>query len=198
MNPAPSRGVSPPVKRLVSFYRLAHPEETKCAACKSSLRIVCVKQPSPEHPRGVFSARPCAACKSRPKPVAPNKVKPWFRGQTGVLSALHKRIKAALCCESLGFVSEQAIGPYRCDEVHHEKRVVIEINGDYVHANPKLHKPDDVIVLERDRYKASERWARDAEREKRLEALGYRVFVVWESDDMDVARESLWWLLRNC
>ncbi len=176
---------------LAAIYRQANPQETTCQSCGASLAVRCAKKPSREHPRGVFEVSPCAKC----KPV--NKVAPWFRGQRRELSALHRKVRDALCLDALGFEPEQRVGPFRCDDVHHAKRIVVEVHGDYVHANPAKHKASDVIRLERATYTAREKWADDASRTARLEALGYRVLVVWESDDLDAAREALWSLLRE-
>lgn len=176
---------------LTALYRQSHKAETTCEDCGSARAVRCAKKPSRENPRGVFEVSPCVNC----KPV--NKVAPWFRKGARELTALHRKVRNALCLDALGFQPEQRVGPFRCDDVHHEKRVVVEVHGDYVHANPAKHKASDVIRLERATYTAREKWDDDAARTARLEALGYSVLVVWESDDLDTAREALWSMLRD-
>lgn len=113
------------------------------------------------------------------------------------MSALHKRIRHALCLDALGFVPEQWVEHYRCDDVHRKRRIVVEVNGDYVHANPRIYAPETVIVLESQRFTAQERWAADEKRRRTIKAAGYCVLTVWESDDIDAATAALWALLRE-
>lgn len=59
------------------------------------------------------------------------------------------------------------------------KNKIIEFNGDYWHANPKLYSESDTLFKSR---KASSIWEKDRERISWLESVGYRVLVVWEKD----------------
>lgn len=63
-----------------------------------------------------------------------------------------------------------------------EYKIVIECNGDYWHANPKLYKPDDIFNTWKGQKKSSEIWGRDNLRAKQIENFGYKVITVWESD----------------
>jgi len=112
---------------------------------------------------------------------------------SGRFSKVHVKWKEALGLERLGFASEQVVvGRYRCDEVHHKKKIIIEINGDYVHANPKFYKANDLIQLPKSiKYTAQEKWEADAKKIAALEAAGYKVLVIWESDDPDETKTSL-------
>jgi hypothetical protein len=58
------------------------------------------------------------------------------------------------------------------------KNCIIEFNGDYWHANPKLFLPEAVIRGK----KAMDIWARDELKLQTAKELGFRTFVVWESD----------------
>ena len=101
------------------------------------------------------------------------------------VSGLHRKVRDYLNLEELGFESEVVVGRYIVDEVHRKSRVILEVYGDYVHANPKLYSAEDVISLRgrSNSYTAAEKWAYDASRLKYLRALGYTVVVVWETDD---------------
>lgn len=107
------------------------------------------------------------------------------------LSRLHQRLRNELCLDELGFVSEQRIGSLIVDELNEDKKIIIEINGDYIHANPKFYKSDDVIITKFGSYAASEKWARDVHRKKVLEDLGYKVIVVWESDCVELLQKQI-------
>ena len=74
------------------------------------------------------------------------------------LSKLHVKIRNQLQLSKLGFKSEQPIGRYVVDELNIDKKVVIEINGDYTHANPVIFKSTDKIRLPRQEYSAKQKW----------------------------------------
>ena len=184
------------VGSLAALYRAANVSACTCATCGASLSAKCRKPPSAANPRGVFDVLPCGSCalaeRARNAPKAkPNNVAVAFRGQPKELTALHRRTREALNLDALGFVPEQKVGHFRCDDVNEALRVIVEVNGDYVHANPKLYKPTAKIVLEWARYTAKEKWAADASRAACLKRLGYSVFVVWESDNLEAARIAL-------
>jgi len=118
-------------------------------------------------------------------------VRLFFGSGFGHLSKLHRRLRETLQLDKFGFVSEQPILPYIVDELCASKKIVIEINGDYIHANPKKYSADDIIRIPGDSYTAAEKWERDAKKKAYLESKGYCVFVIWESDDMGEWRSKL-------
>jgi len=113
------------------------------------------------------------------------------------VTKLHKKIKAALELNNLGFKSEQLVDKYFADELNENKKIIIEINGDYVHANPKIYKEDEIIRLPNSCYTAKEKWEADRNKKEKLESLGYTIIVVWESDDLEQKRKELHELLTN-
>ena len=70
-----------------------------------------------------------------------------LKGLKNRLSKLHQKIKNELQLYKIGFVSEQRVDRYLVDELNENKKIIIEINGDYIHANPKIYKLDDIIRL---------------------------------------------------
>lgn len=64
--------------------------------------------------------------------------------------------------------------------------LVIEIYGDYWHANPTQHNPLDVFYRYEGRQTAQEIWDKDRERIEIFTNLGYNVEIVWESEVCDV------------
>jgi very-short-patch-repair endonuclease len=101
------------------------------------------------------------------------------------ITKIHKKIREVLNLKKLGFLSEQSVGKYFADELNEIKKIIIEINGDYVHANPKIYKPEDVIKLPNSKYTAAEKWESDKLKTDSLTAMGYRVITIWESDDLE-------------
>ena len=98
--------------------------------------------------------------------------------------------------EALGLVSEQQVGSDRVDERRRERKLISEINGDTVHANPKKYKARDVIVTARGTYTAREKWEADAKRIAALEARCNWVLVVWQSDGYATGTAALWEIIR--
>jgi very-short-patch-repair endonuclease len=164
--------------RLPELYRRAHPERFTCPKCCQSLGVRVVRTPCAAFPRGVAEAKPCGRCAQPSKP-AHRSDRPAYTENR--LSGLHRRIRVELGLAGEGFLPEQWVGPYRCDEVNYARKLVVEVNGDYVHANPALYDPDAWFVLGVQRFTARARWEEDAKRLAVLTSRGYRVLVVWES-----------------
>jgi very-short-patch-repair endonuclease len=110
-------------------------------------------------------------------------------------SKLHLRMIDSLQLRELGFIGEYTVGGYCVDEIHLDRKIIIEINGDYIHANPKYYSANDIIVLIGNSYTAEMKWEKDRKRQTKLESLGYTVFVIWESDTLDDIKEKLTTLL---
>ena len=59
-------------------------------------------------------------------------------------------------------------------------RNVIEVNGDYWHANPKKYDPSEKIIRNSTTMAASDKWEKDEEINRQMEMRGYRILTVWE------------------
>lgn len=109
-----------------------------------------------------------------------------------VSSYFHTKVKKSLKLESFDFISEQIIfyednGKKRyfvVDELNENKKLIIEINGDYVHANPNYYKADDIITVYSNVYFAQDKWKKDKKRLEILASLGYKVLIIWESEQI--------------
>ncbi len=100
----------------------------------------------------------------------------------GKYSALHRQVKNCMLVLGLtGFISEEQINKYVVDEINYDKGIVIEVNGDYWHANPNEYRPDDIISYPKGTRMASEVWEKDNIKINALKEK-YLVFVVWEFD----------------
>lgn len=114
---------------------------------------------------------------------------------SGKHSKLHQRISDQFELKKYGFESEKVIFRYRVDEINYDKKVIVEINGDYIHANPTKFKADDLIIVRKCQYLAQDKWNYDQKRQEALESLGFKVFVIWESDDLNKKKLELYQLL---
>ena len=108
-------------------------------------------------------------------------------------SKLHDKIKSWLNENfSLSLLSEQVIEgtKFIVDEVNFERKLIIEINGDFWHANPTIYDADDKLPHLGGVKLAKDIWERDHKRKKLLEQLGYKVVIIWESDWKDKNKRS--------
>lgn len=98
-------------------------------------------------------------------------------------SSLHKDVKKWLENNNIiGFVSEQPVldTMFIADELQQERKLIIEINGDYWHCNPMFFKKDDYVIRLGKKKKVGEIWGYDIMRKKELQKLGYSIFIIWE------------------
>ena len=114
-----------------------------------------------------------------------------LNGLKNRLSKLHQKIRDELKLGINGFVSEQRVGRYLVDELNEPKKLIVEINGDYVHANPKIYKPDDIIYLPGNSYTATEKWESDTIKRHNLEKMGYIVITIWETDEIEKYKQTI-------
>jgi G:T-mismatch repair DNA endonuclease (very short patch repair protein) len=108
-------------------------------------------------------------------------------GRPGRISKLHLNFKSKLEEYGiLGFNTESYIKDLHIsvDELNEDKKIIIEIFGNYWHANPKMYESTDEFNFN-SVLTASEIWDNDKSRVSNLEDLGYNVIVVWESDIID-------------
>ncbi len=98
----------------------------------------------------------------------------------GQLTLLDELVKLDTSFESERSLDTD-VGHYRVDAFLPGKKLVVEYNGDWWHANPEKYGPDDMVGVDYGT-RAQDVWDRDAKRKAALERAGYAVLVVWESD----------------
>jgi len=84
-----------------------------------------------------------------------------------------------------------------------QTKIIIEVNGDYWHANPQKYKSNDLIRYPGKFILASSVWKKDFEKRKLAHKYGYNVLYMWEYDinkmDDDQLDECVLELLHeNC
>lgn len=84
-------------------------------------------------------------------------------------------------CRKLGDIAENSyVVGGNVDIVFRSKKLVVEFFGDMWHMNRTRYAPHDVNPVTG--MTATERWERDDRKHASLQAAGYTVVVVWESD----------------
>jgi G:T-mismatch repair DNA endonuclease (very short patch repair protein) len=121
---------------------------------------------------------------------------PWYKANSGRRSRIHKLVEKYLEEVGINFSSEeknkftkyndhlQRIYAPQVDILIEDKKIVLEINGDVWHGNPKLYKPTDVIKKWGGDVTCKEIWDFDSARKEQIESFGYKVIVLWQLDIM--------------
>lgn len=106
-------------------------------------------------------------------------------------SKLETRCSSILTKMSLSYVYQFWINRKSYDFRINKTNIIIEVQGDYWHANPKLYREDDIISYPEGFKKAKEIWKRDKKKENEARRYGYIVIYLWESDFLSCNDEEL-------
>jgi very-short-patch-repair endonuclease len=80
-------------------------------------------------------------------------------------------------------------GWYSYDIIILETNKLIEINGDYWHANPRLYKENDIKKVHGGFIVVKEQWEKDKLKTKHANDHGYEVLTLWEYDIVNNQKE---------
>lgn len=114
----------------------------------------------------------------------------------------HLKIIYLLQNNNIDFEIEQGINDKYWVDILLPNKKIIEIYGDFWHANPIKYKDTDVLNFpgKLGGYKlAKEIWDKDEKRTCYLKNQGYDVFIVWEKDinnDLHIVKEQIWKFLK--
>lgn len=75
--------------------------------------------------------------------------------------------------------------------------LLIEMNGNYYHANPDMYEPDDEIVISKSKRKAKDIWAYDKKKMKLGKDRGYETLVLWEKDFIEMTDKEVVKILKE-
>lgn len=96
------------------------------------------------------------------------------------------------------YVYVQLKKTYFYDFVLEKERLIIEVNGDYWHANPNIYKPDDIIHYPNNNLvKAKEIWENDKNKKELAIDSNYRIIYIWESEMININDENVFLNLLN-
>ena len=136
---------------------------------------------------------------------------PWYERNYGKRSSIHKKIEKIL--DELCIPHESEVGGIKflkfnkhlnrlyspiVDILIDTLNIIIEVNGDHWHANPKIYKSTDVIKKWGGLKSAEEIWKFDESRKKQLQSFGYKVITIWQLDiekNIDKVKRTIY---ENC
>ncbi len=112
----------------------------------------------------------------------------WLHASTvrgaNIISRLNKQIFLILEEHNIKFEIEFKLkkeNSYFAYDILLENKKIIEINGDYWHGNPKIYKPDDIILKGSSaEIKVSTKWEKDRIKINHAISNGYDMLIIWE------------------
>jgi len=98
-------------------------------------------------------------------------------------SKLESRICDILCDKNITFTSQFYLMGKYYDFCMPDIKMLLEINGDFWHANPQIYKETDEMKWPGGKLKcAGDLWAKDEEKRKIAVANKYKISYIWESE----------------
>ncbi|KKM74282.1 hypothetical protein LCGC14_1401820 [marine sediment metagenome] len=95
-------------------------------------------------------------------------------------------------------MSQFFILPFSFDFYLKKYKIIIEVQGDYWHANPERYKRDDIIPYPNGiKKKASDVWAQDEKKRKAVLNRDYKLVCIWERELKSIDDEQLQHLLSD-
>ena len=123
------------------------------------------------------------------------------------ISSLSKRVKRILDLHPeveyiqelrINFTERKEYRDFRAYDFAFGK-VILELNGDFFHANPKIYKAEDIITIRHVPHTAQSIWNDDEVKRRLAESRGYQVVYLWECDMKKMSDEELFnWIKKNC
>ncbi len=105
----------------------------------------------------------------------------------GCISKLEKKFQPILNELNITYTTQFSLRRsstkiYRFDYFINDYNLIIEINGDYWHANPLFYKKNDMIRYRKGFVKANVIWKMDYEKKLFAKKNGYDLIYIWESE----------------
>lgn len=121
------------------------------------------------------------------------------------ISKLSIRVKQLLEQHSVTFEMEFKIYYQIGSDIHIRKydfkigQIILELNGDFFHANPSSYKSGSIIRIHHQDVKVDDIWIDDLKKKELAETNGYTVIYLWQSDMKKMNDEQLFqWIYNNC
>lgn len=97
------------------------------------------------------------------------------------VSKLETRINNILFKWKLEYTSQYRLGFYSFDFLI-GKNIILEVQGDFWHANPLLYKECDILPFPIKSKSAKQIWLKDRNKKAYAEKRGFKIIYIWESE----------------
>lgn len=97
---------------------------------------------------------------------------------------------------SLKYKDEEGFSRWRLYDFWIDDKVLLEMNGDYWHANPKFYKGNDKVNIRKHKV-AREVWAEDSFKKNLAQKNGYNIKIIWEYDFKKMSDKEVVNLLKE-
>lgn len=115
--------------------------------------------------------------------VSDLKLEEMFGNNTKIISKPERIIWDILADNNIPFQSQRFVNKRSYDIYIHGTGILIEVQGDYWHANPEIYKAEDIISYpNKIKTMAKDVWERDLIKKQNAESYGFSVIYVWESE----------------
>lgn len=177
------------VKRMAIGYRDYSSDSTKKDATYDKIRNVMIGKYGCENPSQIQSSRESISRKAKDRfsrmsddelRHATRKARASIPHSWNKTTKIEGYVAEALTSNGIDIVMHKRFGKYSADIVIEDRKIVIEVQGDIYHANPKMFRCSDVVPCGGKR--ADEVWERDSKKRMAIEDAGYNVIYLWESD----------------
>jgi very-short-patch-repair endonuclease len=89
----------------------------------------------------------------------------------------------------LSFTTQKRVGKYICDFYLPDYNLIVEIDGNYWHANPEIYKSTDIIGPKR--FSAQKIWEKDNNKSAYILNKNFNLLRYWENDIKNISYEKV-------
>jgi len=114
--------------------------------------------------------------------------------KSSIESSIELRIKSLLDMMNIQYVSQMKLKSSKNSLYFFDiciGNILIEINGDFWHANPEKYKKGDILKFPKKEVISDELWLKDKIKKKDANKIGYNVVYLWESFIRKSSNEEL-------
>jgi len=109
------------------------------------------------------------------------------RSKIKYVSSQEIRIQSILNRFGIPYTANGFLYSYSWDLIF-KNRMILEIQGDFWHGNPKIYKENDILL---DGLSVKDVWEKDRRKKDLLESKGYKVYYLWESEINQMSDEEI-------
>jgi len=99
-----------------------------------------------------------------------------------ISSNIESKIAEILSFLNISYTRQKFINRMSYDFLLTNTKILIEVQGDFWHANPNIYNDSDVLKYPLKHIKASVLWKIDENKKLNAEKYGYKVICIWESE----------------